>query len=82
MENDNAPSFTNDYFGYTSTNTFLVAPYQRGPHVSFVPDWQQDNHWRFIVLDVDNALDVTHKAVYRYRTWSYDQLLDSTASQS
>ena len=49
---------------------FPLASYRRGPHD--VPDWQQDNEWRFVVQGVSSWLDISLN-----RTWVYHTAINS-----
>jgi hypothetical protein len=51
-----------------------VAAYQRGPHISLVPDWQKDNQWRFLLVGVGNLFDRTFST---NSTWTYDPLINA-----
>ena len=72
--NDNVPALSGS--GRSSQNWKLlrVAAYQRGPHISLVPAWQQDNQWRFLLSGVGSSFDL---ADFVNSTWVYDPFINS-----
>lgn len=72
--NDNFPALSGKQDNFYNWKALSVAPYQRGPGMSSVPGWQQDNQWRFLLTGVGNSFD--HSS-FSNSTWVYDPFINS-----